>query len=126
MVKEDLCFLQGKDTLNYIAIMNEQINSVKVKKCSTGNLKEGASLLFDNYFPSDFKSLLYSMLLFNLYFRMSAKECLKNDCFHHLKNNKFNKLSFEKIKLEVDSDEAFDYTEGSSKLFSLKDYMDII
>ena len=58
------------------------------------------------------------MIAFNPYFRSSAKECLDT-----LGGSEINKINFKKIKLDIDRDEAFEYSSGESAIYSEKDYI---
>jgi hypothetical protein len=57
------------------------------------------------------------LLKFNPYFRWSALECLKSPYFASVKISKKEKWQKQKIELEIDSDEAFDYLLGSSEKY---------
>ena len=61
------------------------------------------------------------MIAFNPYFRSSAKECLDL-----LGGSEINKINFKKIKLDIDRDDAFDYSNACSTKFTKMDYLSII
>jgi serine/threonine protein kinase len=59
--------------------------------------------------------ILHSLIQINPFFRPTAKECLKNPIFDHIRNPKLEKTSVtNKIKLDIDQDDAFDYASGVS------------
>jgi len=66
------------------------------------------------------------MLQINPYFRPSATECLKSSVFDQIRCKDMEKSAKEKIKLDVDADEAFDYENSKSMKYSIKDYISII
>ena len=69
------------------------------------------------------KQMVKGLLEFNPYFRKSVKECLSFSIFDQMKTNHFNDVQFEKISLDVDKDDAYDYETGISKQFRTEDYL---
>jgi len=63
---------------------------------------------------------------FNPYFRWTPSELLKLSYFNDLRIPELEKSAPQKLKLEVDSDAAFDYENGESKMYAKKDYVAII
>ena len=62
--------------------------------------------------------MLKSLIQINPFFRPTAKECLKNPIFNTVRNSTLEKTSVnQKIKLEIDHDDAFDYSTGASTKF---------
>ena len=62
----------------------------------------------------------------NPFFRHSAGECLQNPIFDDIRIE-FNESSAPtKLKLDVDTDEAFDYSSGKSLMYSTEDYIGMI
>ena len=70
-----------------------------------------------------FKELLRNLLCLNPYFRWSINECLQSPVFDNIRSDQLESSATHKIKLEVDSDDAFDYEEGKSSKFTRKDYI---
>lgn len=70
--------------------------------------------------------LIEKMLQFNPYFRYCASECLSNPIFDQIKQQKSEISAPSKINLEVDQDEAFDYTGLKCNKFSKEDYCKMI
>lgn len=54
--------------------------------------------------------ILQKMLQFNPYFRHCANECLSNPYFEKIKSQKNDVHAVIKISLDVDQDDAFDYS----------------
>lgn len=73
-----------------------------------------------------FKEMLQSLLSFNPYFRWSPSECLAHPMFDDLRSYEAEESATNKIRLELDSDDAFDYTEGKSHKFTKDDYLNIL
>lgn len=73
-----------------------------------------------------FKEMLKSLLSFNPYFRWSPSECLAHPVFDDIRSHQLEQSAPHKIRLEVDSDDAFDYTEGKSNKFTKEDYLNIL
>ena len=70
--------------------------------------------------------MLSQMLSINPFFRPTAKECLSNPIFDAVRDTTKEVSISQKIKLEIDSDEAFDYDSGGSGMFTVNDYTQII
>lgn len=75
---------------------------------------------------SDLEKLKDDMLKFNPFFRVSASELLKSKVFDDFRINKNEKSAPEKILLEIDKDEAFNYESGKSEKYSFADYRKIV
>ena len=75
---------------------------------------------------ADWKMLLANMLEFNPYFRQSARELLKNPLFDNIRIIENEKQSVDKLKLQIDADESFDYEACKSSCFEKSDYVKII
>ena len=70
--------------------------------------------------------LLDSLLRLNPFFRASASEALKFIIFDEVRDKSLEKSAPCKISLAIDRDEAFDYEEGISKKYKLKDYKQLL
>jgi len=66
------------------------------------------------------------ILKFNPFFRVSASELLKSKVFDEYRINKNEKSAPEKILLEIDRDESFNYESGKSEKFTFTDYRNIV
>lgn len=66
------------------------------------------------------------MVNLNPYFRWTPSELLKNAYFNDLRIPELEKSAPQKLKLDIDRDDAFDYENGVSKLYTKKDYIAII
>ena len=73
-----------------------------------------------------FKEILSSLLNFNPYFRWSPSECLAHPIFDDLRSEQLEQQAGHKIRLDVDNDDAFDYSEGISKKYTKEDYLTIL
>ena len=71
-------------------------------------------------------SILENLLLINPFFRSSASEAIKWKIFNVIRDKKKEQSSNVKLKLDVDSDEAFDYEKCVSKVYDLKAYKKIL
>ena len=79
--------------------------------------KKGRKTEFDEVFKNNSKELMYILdqtLKFNPYFRNSASECIKTQVFDEVRDKKKEISAPYKITLDIDRDEAFDYTNGVS------------
>jgi len=70
--------------------------------------------------------LLESLIVLNPYFRKSAQECLHNKIFDSLRNGAMEKSAPEKLSLETDQDDSFDYVARKSSKFSKNDLLALI
>lgn len=70
--------------------------------------------------------MVNKLLEFNPYFRWTAHECLKSSYFDNIRNHNTEKHPKKKIMLEVDQDEAFNYEQGNSPMYSKDDYLKVI
>ena len=66
------------------------------------------------------------MLEINPYFRKSAKELIKFPIFDQIRRPKLEENAPQKLKLLVDSEDAYDYLKGDSNKFTTEDYLNII
>ena len=82
------------------------------------NLQQLKIVLESDQIYDGFKELLRNLLCFNPYFRWSINECLQAPIFDDLRSEDLEKSATDKIKLEVDSDDAFNYEEGKSNKFT--------
>jgi hypothetical protein len=62
----------------------------------------------------------------NPYFRQTPSEILLMPYFNDLRIPELEKSAPQKLKLEIDQDNGFDYENGVSKQFQKKDYIGII
>jgi len=74
----------------------------------------------------ELKDILVNLVQLNPYFRWTPSELLKSSFFNDLRIPELEKSAPQKLKLDVDKDEAFDYENGSSKLYQKADYIKII
>lgn len=115
----------GKQTSEDLSFMTEEFAIEFVKNLDKGgdpvNLHDKFTL--KNPLLLD---ILQWLLRLNPYFRCSASELLKNPIFDKVRNPILEKSAPFKIKLSIDKDEAFDYENGNSPIFSLKDYQAMI
>ena len=75
---------------------------------------------------SDLEKLKDDMLKFNPFFRVSASELLKSKVFDEFRIKKNEKSASEKILLEIDKDESFNYESGKSDKYTFTDYKKIV
>ena len=64
------------------------------------------------------------MLQFNPYFRHTPEEALQSEAFA-----KFNNVDGDapaKVSLEIDAENAFNYEEGSSNLYTKQEYISLV
>lgn len=115
MNENDLSFVTNQSALNYLNKINENISG-----SSMNYLDQFAGLTLD------WRKLLCGMLEFNPYFRLSARELIKNKLFDEYRIIENEKQSSEKIKLVVDADESFDYESCKSNIFCKEDYIKMI
>ena len=76
--------------------------------------------------PKEMVQILENMLQFNPYMRHSANECLQNPLFNGIKRPEEDIIAANKILLEVDKDDSYDYTNACSYNFTKLDYLNII
>lgn len=84
--------------------------------------KKGKKTEFDEVFGNNSKDLLNILnwtIQFNPYFRNSASECIKTKLFDEVRNKKREISAPYKITLDIDRDDAFDYTNGVSNKYTL-------
>ena len=70
--------------------------------------------------------LLDSLLIFNPYYRFSATESIKCKVFEHCRVKSQEASAPEKIVLDIDKDDAFNYSIGKSEKYDLKIYKQMI
>mmetsp|Transcript_32081 Transcript_32081/g.49055 ORF Transcript_32081/g.49055 Transcript_32081/m.49055 type:complete len:85 (+) Transcript_32081:1206-1460(+) len=70
--------------------------------------------------------LLVEILHLNPFYRCSAAETIKLSIFDEVREPHLEKSAPYKIKLDIDQDDAFDYIEGQSLKYTMKDYRAII
>ena len=66
------------------------------------------------------------MLQLNPYIRQSARELLRNRYFDKVRSPANEHQNPQKVKLPVDSDQAFNYEKGESETFSKLHYMEMM
>lgn len=114
--KDDLSFISSKNAVNYVN------NLTKNNKCQID---------LDKIFPDIdpiLIEMLKDMLQVNPYMRPSASELLKHPIFDSIRFKVLEKGCQNKVELEVDSDQSYDYeNEGHQKDKSRVDhYLKII
>jgi len=111
----DLSFVQTKDAFDYFKSLMKDIED------------EPNNYLNDlNNTSPDMKDILTSMLEFNPFFRSSAREILKHKIFDDIRIHENERQAPQKLKLEVDADDAFDYETGKSTKFTKEAYLKMI
>ena len=70
-----------------------------------------------------FKEIIQNLLCFNPYFRWSVNECLASPIFDDVRSEKLENSATHKIKLDVDTDDAYDYLDEKSYKFMHQDYI---
>lgn len=106
---EDVSFLSDIKSINYL-----NRNQVDLDKID-----------FQREFPlthPEIVRILASLLEFNPYFRMSAKELLRLKCFDPFRNPNMEKESPAKIELDIDKVGNFDYKLGDI-VYTMEDLM---
>ena len=106
--EEDLSFMTDEPAIQYIKDMSKTLKAEKVKS------------------ESELDSIKNRMLQMNPYFRCSAAELLKDKIFDQLRINKNERSAQEKILLDIDRDESFNYETGKSEKYTFKDYKEIV
>ena len=74
----------------------------------------------------DWFMLLHNLLQFNPYLRWSASECLNLEIFEAVRDESKEEKPARKILLDIDAEGAFDYSNGTSTKYTLKDYLAMI
>ena len=64
------------------------------------------------------KDILRNLLTVNPYFRWTASECLSHPVFDDIRENDHELTAKKKLKLAVDSDDAFNYETDSSNIIT--------
>ena len=62
------------------------------------------------------KDIMRNLLTVNPYFRWTASECLSHPVFDDIRESDHDLTANKKLKLVVDSDDAFNYETGSSNI----------
>ncbi len=112
--EEDLSFLTDEPVIQYIKTLEGPDNK---------------KLNFPDKFPKSDKAmvkLLMDILQLNPFYRCSAAEAIKLPIFDEVRETHLEKSAPYKIKLDIDQDDAFDYIEGQSLKYTMKDYRAII
>ena len=78
--------------------------------------------LNNEFIDPDLRQILSSLLQLNPYFRMAAIECIHNPYFDPIRKPKNEIIGENKIFLDIDRDEAFDYVNCYSALYEFEDY----
>ena len=79
-----------------------------------------------NNISEEVRSLLKSMIEFNPYFRQSAKELLRSEVFGQLNKVVESVGAEEKVLLEVDCDDVYDYEDCKQVKFDTNTFMEMI
>jgi len=66
------------------------------------------------------------LITLNPYFRFSASECLRSKLFDSVRMLQNEKSAPSKLILDVDTEDAFDYTIGKSTKYVIEDYVKMI
>ena len=90
------------------------------------NLEQLKTVLESDKVYDGFKDMLRNLLCFNPYFRWSINECIQSPVFDDIRSEQLENCATQKIKLEVDSDDAFDYEDRKSNKFTHLEYIDIL
>ena len=107
----DLSFATDDDVLKYCD---------KIQKDLKPNTKFEDAL--KNHDPL-LRDLLRGMLEVNPYFRWSPSECLRSPYFDDIRVLSLEKLSSEKLKLDVDQNGAFDYEDTLRAKLSKEEHL---
>lgn len=110
-----MSFVMTEDSKHYADFVSKDIKQSEKKS------------IFDSMVGvrPEFKALLIAMTEFNPFFRQSANEMLHADVFAAIgAQSAF--LAKEKIHLDVDLDDAFDYETGKSLKFGRADILTMI
>ena len=68
------------------------------------------------------REILANLLTVNPYFRWTATECLAHPIFDDIRDPTSDYTPRDKIKLDIDQDDAFDYEKGISDKFDTYDH----
>ena len=113
--KYDLSFIRSKDALEYV-----QPNNI-------GSSEHPFSFLDKlKHISPEMRGILKSMLEFNPYFRVSAKEALGNKYFDDIRIPMNEGTAPYKLKFDIDTDDAFDYDTGKSLKYNAIAYRTMI
>jgi mitogen-activated protein kinase 1/3 len=102
--EEDLSFMTDDPAIVYVQEMGKTMKPFK----SESN--------------SDLGKLKDDMLKFNPFFRVSASEVLKSSIFDTFRISKNERSAKQKVLLEIDKDEGFNYETGKSDKYTFSDY----
>lgn len=114
----DICFVERKEMIEYVSGMK---NLQTIEKVANFHYLDRLGPLEEDWFM-----LMHNLLQFNPYLRWSASECLNLDIFRGIRNEELEQKPAQKISLDIDSDKAFDYLNGKSTIYFLKDYLNMI
>mmetsp|Transcript_35701 Transcript_35701/g.54635 ORF Transcript_35701/g.54635 Transcript_35701/m.54635 type:complete len:180 (-) Transcript_35701:27-566(-) len=115
--ESDLAFVTHEEARNYVQVLQEKSMSATKRKHFLEEVPSSSTEL---------KDILENLIQLNPYFRWTPSELLKLPFFNDLRIPDLEKSAPQKLKLEVDSDQAFDYENGVSKQYTKKDYIAII
>lgn len=73
-----------------------------------------------------FKEILSNLLTMNPYFRWTASECLEHPIFDEIRSEGIEPVNKNKLKIEVDQDDAFDHNKGISERFTSQDLFEML
>lgn len=125
--EQDLSFISREDSQNYIQNICRETEALRT---SNGAPSEPSPLKNSFNFakelkdvPKEMVQILENMLQFNPYMRHSANECLQSPLFAGIKISEQEIAAPSKILLEVDKDDAFDYSNASSSKFMKVHYL---
>lgn len=116
LTEQDMSFVMTEDSKHYADFVSKDIKQSEKKSLldTIGGLQPQV------------RDLLYGMTEFNPYFRQSANEMLHAEVFAPISSLRNAFLAKEKIYLEVDQDDAFDYEAGKSHKFLKQDIISMI
>ena len=113
----DLSFVTHDEAKNYVQVLMKKSEASKKAKPFVEDVQGSCKEL---------KEILVCLVQLNPFFRWTPSELLKLPYFNDLRIPELEKSAPQKLKLDIDRDEAFDYENGVSKLYTKKDYIAII
>lgn len=117
MDDSDLAFIAHDKAKNYVQVLQDKAEKSGKKRHFLKDVS-GSS--------TELKDMLENLIQLNPYFRWTPSELLKLPFFNDLRIPELEKSAPHKLKLDVDSDAAFDYENGESKMYKKADYIAII
>ena len=84
------------------------------------------NMLENDQIPSGFRDILSNILCVNPYFRWTAAECLEHPIFDDVRHESSETPNKHKIKLDLDTDDAYDYEESKSEKYTKQDLLKIL